>query len=83
MRLFFYLLSPFNLRLGYVFCDFITLVVLALNTEIVKISKININIAYSSKNKEYRESLVKRSRLNKALDLIMRHYFAYQEAKRN
>ena len=61
MRLFFYLLSPFSLRLGYVFCDFIALVVLALNTEIVKISKININIAYSSKNKEYRESLVKRS----------------------
>jgi KDO2-lipid IV(A) lauroyltransferase len=61
MRLFFYLLSPFNLRLGYVFCDFIALVVLAINTEIVKISKININIAYSSKNKEYRESLVKRS----------------------
>jgi len=61
MRLFFYLLSPFSLRLGYVFCDFIALVALALNTEIVKISKININIAYSSKNKEYRESLVKRS----------------------
>ena len=61
MRLFFYLLSPFSLRLGYVFCDFITLVALALNTKIVKISKININIAYSSKNKEYRESLLKRS----------------------
>ena len=30
MRLFFYLLSPFSLRLGYVFCDFITLVALAL-----------------------------------------------------
>ena len=61
MRLFFYLLSPFSLRLGYVFCDFITLVALALNTKIVKISKVNINIAYSSKNKEYRESLLKRS----------------------
>ena len=61
MRLFFYLLSPFSLRLGYVFCDLIALSALALNTEIVKVSKININIAYSSKNKEYRESLVKRS----------------------
>ena len=61
MRLFFYLLSPFNLRLGYVFCDLIALVALALNTETVKISKININIAYSSKNKEYLDSLVKRS----------------------
>tara|TARA_B100001989_G_scaffold95282_1_gene66321 strand:+ start:123 stop:887 length:765 start_codon:yes stop_codon:yes gene_type:complete len=29
--------------------------------EIVKISRTNINIAYSSKNKEYRDSLVKRS----------------------
>ena len=61
MRLFFYLLSPFSLRLGYVICDFVTLIVLVLNTEIVKISRININIAYSSKNKDYRESLVKRS----------------------
>ena len=61
MRLFFYLLSPLNLRLGYFFCDLIALVALALNTEIVKISRININIAYSSKNKEYRESLLKRS----------------------
>ena len=61
MRLFFYLLSPFTLRLGYVFCDFIALTVLALNTEIVKVSKVNINIAYSLKNQEYRESLVKRS----------------------
>ena len=61
MRLFFYLLSPFSLRLGYVFCDFIALVALALNTEIVKISRTNINIAYSLKNKDYRESLVKRS----------------------
>ena len=61
MRLFFYLLSPFSLRPGYVFCDAIALIALALNTEIVKISRININIAYSLKNKEYRESLVKRS----------------------
>ena len=61
MRLFFYFLSPFNLRLGYVFCDSIALIALALNTEIVKISRININIAYSLKNKEYRELLVKRS----------------------
>ena len=61
MRLFFYLLSPLSLRLGYVFCDSIALAALALNTEIVKISRININIAYSSKNKEYRECLVKRS----------------------
>ena len=61
MRLFFYLLSPLSLRLGYVFCDSIALAALALNTEIVKISRININIAYSSKNKEYRECLLKRS----------------------
>ena len=61
MRLFFYFLSPFSLRLGYVFCDAIALIALALNAEIVKISRININIAYSLKNKEYRESLVKRS----------------------
>ena len=61
MRLFFYLLSPFSLRLGYVFCDFIALIAIALNTKIVKISRININIAYSSKNREFRESLVKRS----------------------
>ena len=61
MRLFFYFLSPLGLRFGYVFCDFVALVVLVLNTEIVKISRININIAYSSKNKDYRESLVKRS----------------------
>ena len=61
MRLFFYFLSPFSLRLGYVFCDFIALIVLVLNTEIVKISRININIAYFSKNKEYRELLIKRS----------------------
>ena len=32
-----------------------------MNTEIVKISRVNINIAYSSKNKKYRELLVKRS----------------------
>jgi len=61
MRLFFYLLSPFNLRLGYVFCDFISFTALLLNTKIVKISRININIAYSSKNIEYRASLVKGS----------------------
>jgi len=61
MRLVFYILSPFSLRLGYVICDSIALTLLALNTEIVKISRININIAYSLKNKEYRESLVKRS----------------------
>jgi len=61
MRLFFYLLSPFSLRLGYAFCDFIALILFVLNAEIVKISRININIAYSSKDKEYRESLVKRS----------------------
>jgi len=61
MRLFFYLLSPFSLRLGYVFCDFIALIAIALNTKIVKISRININIAYSSKSREFTESLVKRS----------------------
>ena len=61
MRLFFYLLSPLNLRLGFFFCDLIAFVALALNTEIVNISRININIAYSSKNKEYRESLLKGS----------------------
>ena len=61
MRAFFYLLSPFSLRLGYVFCDFIALIIFTLNTEIVKISSININIAYSSKNEEDRKVLVKRS----------------------
>ena len=61
MRLFFYLLSPFSLRLGYIFCDFIASIIFALNTEIVKISRININIAYSSNDKDDRESLVKRS----------------------
>ena len=61
MRLFFYLLSPFGLRFGYAFCDLVTSILFVLNTEIVKISRININIAYSSKNKEYRESLLKRS----------------------
>ena len=61
MRLFFYLLSPFSLRFGYIFCDFIASIIFALNTEIVKISRINIKIAYSFKNKEDREYLVKRS----------------------
>ena len=61
MRLFFYLLSPFSLRLGYVFCDLITSTIIALNVEIVKISRININIAYPSKDKEDKETLVKRS----------------------
>ena len=61
MRLFFYLLSPFGLRLGYVFCDLFTSLLFALNSEIVKISRININIAYSSIDEEDRESLVKRS----------------------
>ena len=61
MRLFFYLLSPFSLKLGYVFCDFIALIIFALNTEIIKISRININIAYPLKDKEDREALVKRS----------------------
>ena len=61
MRLFFYLLSPFGLRFGYAFCDLITSIVFVLNTEIVKISRININIAYSSINQKDRESLVKRS----------------------
>ena len=61
MRLFFYLLSPFGLRFGYAFCDLITSIVFVLNTEIVKISRININIAYSSINQKDMESLVKRS----------------------
>ena len=61
MRLFFYLLSPFGLRFGYAFCDLVTSIVFVLNTEIVKISRININIAYSSINQKDRESLVKRS----------------------
>ena len=61
MRTFFYLLYPFSLRLGYVFCDLIALIVFYLNTEIVKISSININISYSSKNEEDRKVLVKRS----------------------
>ena len=61
MRLFFYLLSPFGLRFGYVFCDLVTSIVFVLNTEIVKISRININIAYSLINQKDRESLVKRS----------------------
>ena len=61
MRLFFYLLSPFGLRLGYAFCDLLTSLLFTLNSEIVKISRININIAYSSINEEDRESLVKRS----------------------
>ncbi len=61
MRLFFYLLSPFGLRLGYAFCDLLTSLLFTLNSEIVKISRININIAYSSIDEEDRESLVKRS----------------------
>ena len=61
MRLFFYLLSPFGLRLGYAFCDLLTSLLFTLNTEIVKISRININIAYSSIDEEDRKSLVKRS----------------------
>ena len=61
MRLFFYLLSPFGLRFGYAFCDLITSIVFVLNTEIVKISRININIAYSPINQKDMESLVKRS----------------------
>ena len=61
MRLFFYLLSPFGLRLGYAFCDLLTSLLFTLNSEIVKISRININIAYSSINEEDRASLVKRS----------------------
>ena len=61
MRTFFYLLSPFSLRLGYVFCDLIALIVFYLNTEIAKISSININIAYPSKDEEDRKALVKRS----------------------
>ena len=65
MRLFFYLLSPFSLRLGYVFCDFITLVALALNTKIVKISKINIILPILQKTKNT-ESLYLKDRLSKA-----------------
>ena len=61
MRLFFYLLSPFNLRLGYVFCDFITLIIIALNLESVKITRTNLNIAYPARNKEDIETIVKRS----------------------
>ena len=61
MRLFFYLLSPLSLRQGYVFCDLITSIMIVLNAEIVKISRININIAYASKDIEDMEALVKRS----------------------
>lgn len=61
MKLFFYLLSPFNLRLGYYFCDLISLTLIALNTGIVKISRINLKIAYPKKNKRDINDLVKRS----------------------
>ena len=61
MRLFFYLLSPFDLRFGYAFCDLVTSIVFVLNTKIVKISRININIAYSLINHKDRESLVQKS----------------------
>ena len=47
--------------MGYVFCDLIALIVFYLNTEIAKISSININIAYPSKDEEDRKALVKRS----------------------
>lgn len=61
MRLFFYLLSPFNLRVGYIFCDFISSIIISFNTKIVKVSRINISIAYHRKNKKAIESIVRRS----------------------
>ncbi len=61
MRLFFYLLSPFNLRVGYIFCDFISSIIISFNTKIVKVSRINISIAYHRKNKKVIESIVRRS----------------------
>lgn len=61
MRLFFYLLSPLNLRLAYFFCDLISSIIFALDTEIVKISRININIAYSDKDRKATEAIVKKS----------------------
>jgi len=61
MRLFFYLLSPFSLRLGYFFCDLISSIIFALNTKLVKISRINIKIANQEKNKSDIEDIVKRS----------------------
>ena len=61
MRLFFYFLSPFSLRLGYFFCDLISSIIFALNTKLVKISRINIKIANQEKNKSDIEDIVKRS----------------------
>ena len=61
MRLFFYILSPFNLRLGYFFCDLLSLIIFVLNTEMVKISRINIKIANQGKNKNEIEDIVKGS----------------------
>ena len=61
MRLFFYLLSPFSLRLGYFFCDLFSSITLAINTKLVKISRINIKIANPGKNKSDIEDIVKRS----------------------
>ncbi len=61
MRLFFYLFSPFNLRVGYIFCDFISSIIISFNTKIVKVSRINISIAYHRKNKKVIESIVRRS----------------------
>tara|TARA_B100001029_G_scaffold129361_1_gene108335 strand:+ start:225 stop:1082 length:858 start_codon:yes stop_codon:yes gene_type:complete len=61
MRLFFYLLSPFNLRVGYIFCDFISSIIILFNTKIVKVSRINISIAYYRKNKRVIESIVRKS----------------------
>ncbi len=61
MRLFFYLLSPFNLKIGYMLCDFISIFILILNTEIVKITRINIKIANIVRKNENVEDLVARS----------------------
>jgi len=61
MRLFFYLLSPFSLRLGYFFCDFLSSIIFVLDTRLVKISRINIKIANQGKNKNDIEDIVKRS----------------------
>ncbi len=61
MRLFFYLLSPFKLKIGYFFCDLISFIVFTLNTNIVKISRVNINIAYKQNSADENEILIRNS----------------------
>ena len=66
MRLFFYLLSPFGLRFGYAFCDLVTSIVFVLNTEIVKISRININKILNKNSK-----IINAFIINKNIHLFM------------